>query len=139
MISYQFSKKIDVTFKLISSPSSGGIDIFMRKLLNLIRLPNHYLTTCQVSIQGNLMKSFCKHRCCQSRENFSSKLANICLNVRERVEVVEWNKNGSSFPLLFCESPVRLKENPDKKKKGSIAILKKVTLTCGDIKLDKNF
>ena len=46
MISYQFSKKIDVTFKLISSPSSGEIYIFMRKLLNLIRLPNHYLTSC---------------------------------------------------------------------------------------------
>ena len=35
MISYQFSKKIDVTFKLISSPSSGGIYIFYEKIVKL--------------------------------------------------------------------------------------------------------
>ena len=46
------------------------------------------------------------------------KVANKCLNVRERVEVVEWNKRWSpSLPLLSCESSVSVKENPDRKKK----------------------
>ena len=40
-------------------------------------------------------------------------------------------------PLFPCCSASQRK--PRQKKKGSIAILKKVTLTFGDIKLDKNF
>ena len=36
------------------------------------------------------------------------------LNVRERVEVVEWNKERS---LLSCELSVSVKENPDRKNK----------------------
>ena len=40
-----------------------------------------------------------------------------CLNVRERVEVVEWKKMVPSLPLLSCELSVSVKENPDRKKK----------------------
>ena len=45
------------------------------------------------------------------------KVANKCLNVRERVEVVEWNKRWSlpSVLQLSCESSVS-EENPDRKK-----------------------
>ena len=39
------------------------------------------------------------------------------LNVRERVEVVEWNKMVPSLPLLSCELSVSVKENPDRKQK----------------------
>ena len=46
------------------------------------------------------------------------KVANKCMNVRERVEVVEWNKRWSPpFPCCPCESLVSVKENPDRKKK----------------------
>ena len=46
-----------------------------------------------------------------------SLLKHKCLNVRERVEVVEWNKMAPSLPLLSCELSVSVKENPDRKKK----------------------
>ena len=49
--------------------------------------------------------------------HLTCKVANKCLNVRERVEVVEWNKMVSSLPLLSCELWVSVKENPDRKKK----------------------
>ena len=49
--------------------------------------------------------------------HLTCKVANKCLNVRERVEVVEWNKMVPSFPLLSCELSVTVKENPDRKKK----------------------
>ena len=45
-----------------------------------------------------------------------AKLQNKCLNVREQVEVVEWNKKWS-LSLLSCESSMSVKENPDRKKK----------------------
>ena len=45
------------------------------------------------------------------------KVANKCLNVRERVEVVKWKKMVPSLPLLSCELSVSVKENPDRKKK----------------------
>ena len=49
--------------------------------------------------------------------HLTCKVANKCLDVRERVEVVEWNKRWSlPFP---CESSVSVKENPDGKKKFS--------------------
>ena len=42
--------------------------------------------------------------------------ANKCLNVRERVEVLEWNKRWSpSFPY-FPVTSVSVKEIPDRKK-----------------------
>ena len=47
--------------------------------------------------------------------HLTCKVANKCLNVRERVEVVEWNKH--SLPLLSSESSVSVKENPDREKK----------------------
>ena len=48
-------------------------------------------------------------------------VANKCLIVRERVEVVEWNKKMvPSLPLLSCESSVSVKENPDKKKQDCL-------------------
>ena len=49
--------------------------------------------------------------------HLTCKVANKCLNVRERVEVVEWNKMVPSLPLLSCELSVSVKENPDRKKK----------------------
>ena len=55
------------------------------------------------------------------------EVANKCLNVRERVEVVEWNKMVSSLPLLSCELSVSVKENPDRKKKKK---KKKSCLDC---------
>ena len=46
------------------------------------------------------------------------KVAYKCLNVRERVEVVEWNKKKvPSLPLLSYELSVSVKENPGRKKK----------------------
>ena len=53
------------------------------------------------------------------------KVANKCLNVRERVEVVEWNKMVPSLPLLSCELSVSVKENPDRKKNIQ------ATIECG--------
>ena len=50
--------------------------------------------------------------------HLTCKVANKCLNVRERVEVVEWNKMVPSLPLLSCELSVSVKKNPDRKKKG---------------------
>ena len=50
--------------------------------------------------------------------HLTCKVANKCLNVRERVEVVEWNKMVFSLPLLSCELSVSVKENPDRKKKN---------------------
>ena len=53
---------------------------------------------------------------CES--HLTCKVANKCLNVRERVEVVEWNKKVvPSLPLLSYESSVSVKENPNRKKK----------------------
>ena len=49
------------------------------------------------------------------------KVANKCLNVREQVEVVEWNKMVPSLSLLSCELLVSAKENPDRKKKAYIS------------------
>ena len=51
--------------------------------------------------------------------HLTCKVANKCLNVREGVEVVEWNKMVPSLPLLSCELSVSLKENPDRKKKDA--------------------
>ena len=51
------------------------------------------------------------------------KVANKCLNVRERVEVVEWEKMVSSLLLLSCELPVSVKEDPDRKKKKKKLVL----------------
>ena len=52
-----------------------------------------------------------------------AKLQVKCLNVRERVEKVEWNKKMITFlPLLSCESSVSVKENLDRKKKWLIDI-----------------
>ena len=48
--------------------------------------------------------------------HLTCKVANKCLNVRERVEVVEWNKMIPSLPLLSCELSVSVEENPDRKK-----------------------
>ena len=48
--------------------------------------------------------------------HLTCKVANKCLNVREWVEVVEWNKMVHSLPLLSCELSVSVKENPDRKK-----------------------
>ena len=49
--------------------------------------------------------------------HLTCKVANKCLNVRERVEVVEWNKRWSP-PFPCCPvSRQCLKENPDRKKK----------------------
>ena len=49
--------------------------------------------------------------------HLTCKVANKCLNARERVEVIEWNKMVASLLLLSCEFSVSLKENPDRKKK----------------------
>ena len=49
--------------------------------------------------------------------HLTCKVANKCLDVRERVEVVEWNKMVPFLPLLSCELSVSVKENPDRKKK----------------------
>ena len=49
--------------------------------------------------------------------HLTCKVANKFLNVRERVEVVAWNKMTPSLPLLSCELLVSVKENPDRKKK----------------------
>ena len=48
--------------------------------------------------------------------DLTCKVANKCLTVCERVEVVEWNKMVPSLPLLSYELPVSVKENPDRKK-----------------------
>ena len=63
-------------------------------------------------------------------------IANKCLNVRERVEVVERNKMVSSLPLLSCELSMSVKENPDRKKRlttmfSSISITK-ICLNVGN-------
>lgn len=45
------------------------------------------------------------------------KVANKCLNVRKQTEVVERDKRWSPpLSLLSCESPVSMKENPNRKK-----------------------
>ena len=49
--------------------------------------------------------------------HLTCKVANKCLNVRDLVEVVEWNKMVLSLPLLSCKLSVSVKENPDRKKK----------------------
>ena len=62
--------------------------------------------------------------------HLTCKVANKCLNVRERVEVVEWKKKMvPSLPLRSCELSVSVKENPDRKKqktknkKNSITVI----------------
>ena len=58
--------------------------------------------------------------------HLTCKVANKCLDVRERVEVVEWNKRWSlPFP---CESSVSVKENPDGKK--SFLFFTQVGILC---------
>ena len=42
------------------------------------------------------------------------KVADKCLHVCERVEVVERNKDGPSLPLQSCEFSVSVKENLDR-------------------------
>ena len=49
--------------------------------------------------------------------HLTCKVANKCLNVRERVEVVERNKMVPSLPLLSCELSVYVKENSDRNEK----------------------
>ena len=49
--------------------------------------------------------------------HLTCKVANKCLNVRERLEVVEWKKMVPFLPLLSCELSVSVKENPHRKKK----------------------
>ena len=58
-----------------------------------------------------------KRKASQSVVSITCKVANKCLNVCERVEVVEWKKMVPSLPLLSCELSVSMKENPDRKKK----------------------
>ena len=62
--------------------------------------------------------------------HFTCKVANKCLNVRERMEVVEWNKRWS--PLSY-ESSMSLKENPDSNKKlhenNAELLIKKILYT----------
>ena len=43
------------------------------------------------------------------------KVENKCLNVRERVEVVEWNKRWS-IPFPCCPVNCQCQLNPDRKK-----------------------
>ena len=65
------------------------------------------------------------------------KVANKCLNVRERVEVVKWKKMVPSLPLLSCELSVSVKENPDrkkKKKKKNLGIVTILILTSIEFK-----
>ena len=55
--------------------------------------------------------------------HLTCKVANKCLNVLERVEVVEWNKRWSP-PFPCCpENHQSLKENPDRKKIKSHILL----------------
>ena len=63
--------------------------------------------------------------------HLTCKVANKCLNVCERVEVVEWNKMVPSLPLLSCELSVSVKENPDRKKKKNKE-RKKSNFKCKD-------
>ena len=60
--------------------------------------------------------------------HLTCKVANKCLNVRERVEVVEWKKMVPSLPLLSCELSVSVKENRDRKKINKKKKKKKVFL-----------
>ena len=49
--------------------------------------------------------------------HLTCKVGNKCLNAREWVAVVEWNKKWSPyFPMLSCESSVSVKKNPGRKK-----------------------
>ena len=52
--------------------------------------------------------------------HLTCKVANKCLNVRERVEVVEWNKRL----LLSCESPVSMKKTLIERKKKEDPLFK---------------
>ena len=66
-----------------------------------------------------------------SDSHLTCKVANKCLNVCERVEVVEWNKMVPSLPLLSCELSVSVKENPDRKKnKKNSVLIKSQLLIC---------
>ena len=60
------------------------------------------------------------HGAIKSDSHLSCKVANKCRNVREQVEVVEWNKRWSPpFPCMqSCELLVSVKENCDRKKKS---------------------
>ena len=46
--------------------------------------------------------------------HLTCKVPNKCLNVRERVEVLERNTNIPSLPELSCELSMSVKENPDR-------------------------
>ena len=52
--------------------------------------------------------------------------------MRERVEVVEWNKKAPSLPQLSCELSVSGKENPDReeKKKATTAEIISNQFSC---------
>ena len=55
-----------------------------------------------------------------SESNLTCKVANKCLNVRQRVEVVEWNKRWSPlFPAVLCIVS-GCEENSDRKKKKTL-------------------
>ena len=63
-------------------------------------------------MQAERLKIWNNHLTCKDTNKY--------LNVREQVEVVQWNKKWSlPHPLLSCESSVPVKENPDRKKKIS--------------------
>ena len=66
-----------------------------------------------------------------------AKLQNKCLNVREQVEVLEWNKKWS-LSLLSCESSMSVKENPDRKKKLLKPLLRNQMIWMMFMKIMKN-
>ena len=47
--------------------------------------------------------------------HLTCKVANKYLNVREWVEMAEWNKKWSPLTILSCESSVSVKEKPGRK------------------------
>ena len=71
----------------------------------------------RVRVHRFLMSYSC-NKICDS--HLTCKVANKCLNVRQRVEVVEWNEMVPSLPLLSSELSVSVKENPDRKKKKNM-------------------
>ena len=66
-----------------------------------------------------------------------AKLQNKCLNVREQMEVLEWNKKWS-LSLLSCESSMSVKENPDRKKKLLKPLLRNQMIWMMFMKIMKN-
>ena len=88
-------------------------------------------TSVIIDASSNLPVQFAVSNCCNKNpesnnqvnkicdSHLTCKVANKCLNVHERVEVVEWNKMVPSLPLLSCELSVSMKENPDRKKNNN--------------------